>query len=949
MSHDFDLPELPSDEELGIADMNETSPDAATNNGSAGSSGAGSGAGSRASGSRASGGSDGSGGSGGGAAGAPPATPAPGVGTPDRDRPGPAWKGPVTLLVLVLGIWMSSTARYLPTPEAANAPDSVFSSARAMTVLTEISRRPHPTGSPELDRVRDVLVGRLTELGLEPEVHTHIVSSPIRDGVATAPSRTPQETGAQAMEDSSQADGRSWVDWDADRPVTVTTVRNVLARVPGRGAGGGTSVGGSAAGGSDVGGSAGRGSASGAATSGSTGTILLLAHYDGRTVSRGAGDDGVGVVTILETLRALQSGPGVANDLLVLFTDAEELGLFGARAFVDHHLDTTDVRLVLNVEMRGGGGPSIMFETGAENGWVVEQLAGFDPHPSANSMSLEVYRRMPNDTDFSPFRDAGVQGLNFAAIGRGNVYHQAYDDPAHLSEATMQHHGSRLLASVRAFGELDLSEVNGPERAYWVLPVVGMQTLPLGSMPLAAAVLALLLVATTVTVLARGVPIRDLVIGLAAGIVILGGSAGLGAGLLRVIRGRHAEFGALHGAAVHHQAPYVIALALAVAALAISLWVLLRRRSSVAGLALGMALPPAVLAVALALIAPGAAMILLGPVAALLVAITITGLAGPKLASGPILWPLHLAAALVALAFVVPVIELVADAMTLGFAVGLGAVVALAALTVAPALEGLRAPNGWWAPGVLALAALGAAGLGLRDTAPTAMEPAPSTLTYLQDQGAPDTPVQAWWVSARDGGLAWAEQQVGQSFDGEVSNPERWGLRPGLPAVAVSAVTLEPLRLTVRSDTVIGAGRRVRIGIPTPRTPERLDVELGAGAGLVAVDGVGFRPRGAERPRQLRHYGRPASEPLTLEIEVPLTATAIDLFVREELQRPWEVLGGEWWQRPPELAPNVNTQSDRALIRSYHRVLLDGAEPAGAASVATDDPSASGGLAGAKR
>lgn len=874
MSHDFDLPELPSDEELGIADLDETSPSAATNDGGSG-------------------------------AAEPPAAPVPGVGTPERDRPGPAWRGPVTLLWLIVAIWVTSTARYLPRPAPANAPDSSFSSARALTGLTEITRRAHPTGSPELDRVRDVLVGRLTELGLQPEVHTHVVSSPIRDGVATAP-----------VDREAEVDGRTWVDWDPDRPVIVTTVRNVLARLPGSGAGAGAGTGSGAS--ADAGAPNGRAS---------TGTIVLLAHYDGRTVSRGAGDDGVGVVTILETVRALRSGPGITNDVLVLFTDAEELGLFGARAFVDQHLDTADVRLVLNVEMRGGGGPSIMFETGAENGWVVEQLADFDPHPSANSMSLEVYRRMPNDTDFSPFRDAGVQGLNFAAIGRGNVYHQAYDDPAHLDEATIQHHGTRLLASVRAFGELDLSEVNAPERAYWVLPGLGMQTLSLGTMPLAAAALALLLVLTTVAVLARGVPVRDLVIGLVNALVTLAIGAGLGALVLRVIRGRHPEFGALHGAAIHDQGAYVLALVLAVAAVAAALWGLLRRRASVAGLALGMALPPAVLAVALALIAPGAAMILLGPVAVVLVTVALTGLAGPKLAVGPLLWPLHLVAALVALAFVVPVVELVADAMTLGFAVGLGAVIALAALTVAPALEGLRAPNAWWAPSLLALAALGAAGLGLRDAAPTALEPAPSTLTYLQDQGGPDTPVQAWWVSARDGGLAWAEQQVGQAFDAEVYDPERWGLRPGLPAAEASAVTLEPLRLSVQSDSVVGAGRRVRLGIPTPRTPERLDIELGAGAGLVAVDGVGFRPRGAERPRQLRFYGRPASEPLTLEIEVPLTETAIDLFVREEVQRPWQVLGESWWQRPPELAPNVNTQSDRALIRSYHRVLLETAEP----------------------
>ena len=55
---------------------------------------------------------------------------------------------------------------------------------------------------------------------------------------------------------------------------------------------------------------------------------------------------------------------------------------------------------------------------------------------------------MPNDTDFSPFRDAGTQGLNFAGVDRASLYHQTYDTPANVSEATLQHHGLHLLGIV---------------------------------------------------------------------------------------------------------------------------------------------------------------------------------------------------------------------------------------------------------------------------------------------------------------------------------------------------------------------------------------------------------------------------------------------------------------------------------------------------------------------
>ena len=59
--------------------------------------------------------------------------------------------------------------------------------------------------------------------------------------------------------------------------------------------------------------------------------VLLTAHYDAVPRSFGAGDDGVGVAAILETVRALMSGPPLANDLIVLFSDAEEDGLLGIR------------------------------------------------------------------------------------------------------------------------------------------------------------------------------------------------------------------------------------------------------------------------------------------------------------------------------------------------------------------------------------------------------------------------------------------------------------------------------------------------------------------------------------------------------------------------------------------------------------------------------------------
>lgn len=102
---------------------------------------------------------------------------------------------------------------------------------------------------------------------------------------------------------------------------------------------------------------------------GSTGGrgVLLVAHYDTVPTSTGAGDDASGVATLLETARALKAGAVPSHDVIILFTDSEETGQLGARAFVKEHPWVNDVGVVLNFDARGRGGPVIMFETSPGN------------------------------------------------------------------------------------------------------------------------------------------------------------------------------------------------------------------------------------------------------------------------------------------------------------------------------------------------------------------------------------------------------------------------------------------------------------------------------------------------------------------------------------------------------------------------------------------------------
>jgi len=57
---------------------------------------------------------------------------------------------------------------WLPKPLTANAPANSFSAARAFEHIKNIARAPHPSGSPENQRVREYLLAQMRELGLKP-------------------------------------------------------------------------------------------------------------------------------------------------------------------------------------------------------------------------------------------------------------------------------------------------------------------------------------------------------------------------------------------------------------------------------------------------------------------------------------------------------------------------------------------------------------------------------------------------------------------------------------------------------------------------------------------------------------------------------------------------------------------------------------------------------------
>ncbi len=206
--------------------------------------------------------------------------------------------------------------------------------------------------------------------------------------------------------------------------------------------------------------------------------LLLLTHYDSAVHSSpGASDAGSGIAVILESLRVfLAKEEKFKNNIIICFTDAEEIGLNGAGLFVKEHAWVRDIGLVLNFEARGSGGPSnTILETNAGNTKLIQAFAKAEiPFSNATSLMYSVYKKLPNDTDSTIFREEeNIPGFFFAFIDDHYDYHTANDTPQNLDKNSLAHQATYLMGALPHFANLDLSNLRSvDEEVYFNFPLV---------------------------------------------------------------------------------------------------------------------------------------------------------------------------------------------------------------------------------------------------------------------------------------------------------------------------------------------------------------------------------------------------------------------------------------------------------------------------------------------
>lgn len=326
---------------------------------------------------------------------------------------------PLFLATLIAGLAWAVLRVQVPAPLPADAPADRFSAGRAMADVRLLAAEPHPTGSPAAARVVANLEQRLASLGFA-----------VRRVESVLPDKAAERLRSRGG--------------DATKPaVSLVAVRPGADR--------------------------------------SLPAVALMAHHDSVIASPGAADDIAGVAAMLEIARAIPAA-AQRRDLVLVITDAEEQGLVGARAIYAPGAAADPIALrtgvMINLEARGGGGRTMMFQTGPDNANLVRLLAASSPEAAASSIAVTIYESLPNDTDFTPVLERGIAGLNFAFIGEAWAYHSPLASPERLEQGALQHLGDSVLGITRALLAADALPAPAPNAVFATAPLLGVIVYP---------------------------------------------------------------------------------------------------------------------------------------------------------------------------------------------------------------------------------------------------------------------------------------------------------------------------------------------------------------------------------------------------------------------------------------------------------------------------------------
>lgn len=588
--------------------------------------------------------------------------------------------------------------------------------------------------------------------------------------------------------------------------------------------------------------------------------VLLTAHYDSVGAGPGVSDDLAGVSAIIETAKLLLAGGPLRNPFILLFTDGEEVGLLGAQAFTDHPW-FREVGVVINVEARGTSGQSLLFETNVGNAWLIDAFAREAPRPATSSLLYEIYRLLPNDTDFTIYKDAGLNGTNFGYVDDVAHYHTPLDDLAHLDLGSFQHQGDNILAAARALGTADLDAPRAGNSIYLDVVPGSLLRLPeTWATPLAAACLLGWFLLAAVLLRRRALTFGRVLLGVFAALLSLAVATALAYGVTLAVQ-------AVTGLAQPWYAspvPTRVAVWLAALVGSVATAALLSRWLGFWGLAVGAWLVWALSALATAVAVPGVSIVFLVPLVCATVLFALALLFGglgnatirvPPVVAGAALLATF-AAAYVWLPFALSIEKAVGLLLSAAVAFGLG----LSFITLTPLLataparsatpdqtpprDGSRSRRLPLRSAVLLSCVVGAVAAGfLASRAPAFSEQRPQRFNIRHVQESSDgAAVGASWLLDRD-----PDAPLPPAFTafGEFGRTAATTLPSGLDWFLYAAAptrTVTPPSIEILSDEPVAAGRvlRLRLVAGDDRDGLTLSVPRSAGPARLSIPATGY-------------------------------------------------------------------------------------------------------------
>jgi hypothetical protein len=595
----------------------------------------------------------------------------------------------------------------------------------------------------------------------------------------------------------------------------------------------------------------------------STGVLLLSAHYDSVSTAPGATDDGSGVVTLLETLRALRSGDPLKNDVIFLFTEGEELGMVGAQGFVDEHPWAKEVAILWSVDSGGSCGPASLF---FPNGWMVEELARSVPNPVAASIGEELAKLGPAGGDDSMAFDSSrvaIAGAGYS--GCRYRYHTANDTVENTDLRSIQHLGVYTLAVARDLGNVDLTHhPTKPESVYFVVfgkilyyPVAWIRPLTVIAGLVFAAILWL------------GLSRKRLSLGgIGAGALLWVSSGLLAAGLAEVLWGVLETLHLVNHsyASAYNAGTYGVAfLALAIAVTSV-LYALVRKKIDPGDLEMGGLFVGLLLLALMGWFAPGASFLFMWPLGFGLLSL---GQSFGRVGSTARTKIVRLFCATPAILLFAPLIGFLIATLTDPMpTLGVAAVLTVIPLALlAPQLEVLTAIAKWRMPAVFALLGVGLLGWGALHSRYDASHPRPDTIAYWLDADLG----KASWISLDQTPDRWTSQFLRGRVEKDKLN---LFVAPGGEAVLKAEALPLPYAaptITKISDTIEGNERHMRFHLGSSRQACTLWVAVqNVTIVRATIDGKKVPSKMVEPHDKLWgfYYAAPSAEGIVLDLTV---------------------------------------------------------------------------------